>query len=180
MIFVKDYGKGMFRALAISIFTFIAIGSATMAASAEMLVPIATSPSGTVLQMDRDSLKTSPHNGEFRSFPVVHIWGVYTIPASRRTSSRVERSLFSFDCRAGTSMVLAYRNFRYGTIKLQDWQAADLGWSYKSVDPESLTAQAMAYACSGGKMPVRPKTAQEGQVPGSEDIEGGDATQPEK
>jgi hypothetical protein len=170
----------MFRHAVLTLSGLVSLSLPSAALSAEMLVAIATSPSGTVLQMDRDSLRISPHNNEFRRFSVVHIWGVYTIPATRRTSSRVERSLFSFDCKAGTSMVLAYRNFRFGTTKLQDWQAADLGWNYKPVDPNSLTAQAMAYACSGGKIPVRPKTAEEGETPGSEDIEGNDPNQPER
>jgi hypothetical protein len=169
----------MFRHALLTLFGLASLSLPSAAVSAEMLVAIATSPSGTVLQMDRDSLRTSPHNNEFRRFSVVHIWGVYTIPASRRTSSRVERSLFSFDCKAGTSMVLAYRNFRYGTIKLQDWQAADLGWNYKPVDPDSLTAQAMSYACSGGKIPVRPKTAEDGQTPDGDDIVPNDPNQPE-
>jgi hypothetical protein len=170
----------MLRLVVLTLFGLVSLSVPSAAVSAEMLVAIATSPSGTVLQMDRDSLRTSPHNNEFRRFSVVHIWGVYTIPASRRTSSRVERSLFSFDCKSGTSMVLAYRNFRYGTIKLQDWQAADLGWNYKPVDPDSLTAQAMAYACSGGKIPVRPKTAEDGQTLDGDDIVSNDPNQPEK
>jgi hypothetical protein len=107
--------------------------------------------------MDRDSLRTSPHNGEYRRFPAVQVWGIYQIPGGRRSAARQERSLFSFNCRAQTMAILAYRNFLYGTRKLVDWQAADLDFKYQPVIPDTLTAQAMFFACSGGQVPIQPQ-----------------------
>lgn len=127
-------------------------------AHAENLVNIADSVEGDELFVDRDSLRTVQPISEYRRFPAVQIWAVNQVRAGRRTPPRTERFLFSFNCLARTSHILVYRNNRSGT-KLQDWYAADLDYKYETPRVGSLAEFSMMFACSGGRLPIVPKNA---------------------
>jgi hypothetical protein len=125
-------------------------------AQSEALVFLATSEGGEALYVDRASLTTVPPQN-LRRFPAVRMWAVNQVPGGRRTPARTERFQFSFNCVARTSMVLSYLNNRPG-IRLQDWRAADVAHRYEAPKPGSLQDMAMAFACSGGQLPVAPTT----------------------
>jgi hypothetical protein len=131
-----------------------------MPAYAENLVNIADSPEGDELFVDRDTMRTTGPVSEFRRFTAVQIWAINQVRAGRRTPARTERFLFSFNCAQRSSHILVYRNNRSGT-KLQDWQAADLDYKYEAPKPGSLADFSMAFACSGGRIPVAPQAAEQ-------------------
>jgi hypothetical protein len=130
------------------------------AAQSQSMVNIAAAENGDELFVDRSSLKNMPPLSEFRRFPATQIWATNIVAATRRVPARSERFLFSFNCALRTSLILSYRNNRTGT-KLQDWQAADLDYKYEAPRPGSLADFSMLYACSGGRLPVVPKSATE-------------------
>jgi hypothetical protein len=137
-------------------------------AYAQDLISLGFGPAGTELLADRISLRTSPKGGALRSFTAVQVWVTYRIPAKQRSGARTERSLISFNCANGTSAILAYQNYLVGTTKLQDWRGADIDIRYAQVKPDSLTAITMTYACSGGRVPVVPKSSEDPSAPTEE------------
>jgi hypothetical protein len=139
----------------------VALAFAPLAsAQSASMVNIAAAENGDELFVDRSSLKTVQPLAEFRRFPATQIWATNIVAGTRRVPARSERFHFSFNCALRTSLILAYRNNRTGT-KLQDWQSADLDYKYEAPRPGSLADFAMLYACSGGRLPIVPKSATE-------------------
>jgi hypothetical protein len=135
---------------------------------AETLVEVGTSTSGAILYVDRDSMRTDRAIKGQRPFDAIQIAATYDLRGVRRDPGRTERALYSFDCARRTSNTLAYQKLRADGSKLYDWKAADFDFKYEPVKPGSLTEQAMAYVCSGGKLP-QPVTDMGGLQPVNED-----------
>jgi hypothetical protein len=135
------------------------------------LVYLTSSEAGEDLYVDRTSLKTIPPDA-YRNFPAVRLWAVNEVKGGRRTPGRTERYLFSFNCAAHTVNILSYQNNRSGT-KLQDWRAADLAQKYEAPKPGTMAETAMAFACSGGKMPIAPATVANPDGSDTIEIDGG-------
>jgi hypothetical protein len=148
-------------------FFWIALFAVAAPAQAQALVNIAQADNGDELFVDRASLRTVGPLSGYRSFPATQLWATNMVKPTKRTPSRTERFLFSFNCAQRTSLILVYQNNRSGT-KLQDWKAADLDFKYETPRAGSLADFSMMFACSGGRLPVVPTKA-EGEVDTDED-----------
>jgi hypothetical protein len=146
-----DRNGAVMRGAVFAVLLFLAPAHA---AAAEALVTLGFTPNGDEILVDRSSLQTLAAS-ELRSFPATRVRAVQRVAARRGQPARQERLDFSFDCARRLSVLLAYQNGRAGTRR-QDWRGADSQYRYAPPRPGSIAETAMAYACSGGKLPVIP------------------------
>lgn len=130
--------------------------TAPTAVRAETRVLVTTSATGTILYADRDSLRTSRPIPQSRPFPAAHLNVALEGGRSGRAIKPTELISYSFNCVARSVAVLSYKKLHAVRLRAQDWQGADIYLRYQPVEPGSLTESAMAYACSGGKLPQVP------------------------
>lgn len=128
------------------------IASLPAPAFAQALVVLGENSGGRQILVDVTSLKTSPPVFGLRDFTATQIFVEMRNSAGRGS---VERVRYSFDCKAREVATLAYTRTVNGR-RSHDWTGADVALKYEPVAPGTLVEQAMAYACSGGKFPVRP------------------------
>lgn len=140
-------------------------------AQAENLQSLGSNARGAQIFVDRDSLKVSPPVRGLRNFEAVQILASYDLSGVRSDPARTEKALYSFNCKARTINLLSYQRYRANGTKLHDWKAADLDFKYEAVTPGSLTEAAMAFACSGGKLPAAPVADEAGGLAKVEDDE---------
>lgn len=119
---------------------------------AQALVVLGENAGGRQILVDVTSLRTSPPIFGLRDFTATQVFVEMRNSAGRGS---VERVRYSFDCKSRTIATLAYARTVNGR-RSHDWVGADIALKYEPVAPGSLVEQAMAYACSGGKFPVRP------------------------
>lgn len=136
--------------------TSAALFAMSVPAQAQGLVLVLSNAAGRELLVDPFSLKTLGPQSDLRRFPAVELYVEMRSPGGRRTGAVTERVRYHFNCTAGTVNTISYyRGFANGT-RSHDWRGADWADRYEPVKPGTLTEQAMAYACSGGKLPVAP------------------------
>ena len=147
--------------------------AAPAAVRAETRVQVAMSATGTILYADRDSLRVSRPISPLRPFPVVQLRVSLEGGQSGRAAKPTELILYSFNCPGRAVAVLSYKKLHAVRIRAQDWQGADIYLRYQPVEPGSLTESAMAYACSGGKLPQVPRQPSPDGTPAEEPDTGG-------
>ena len=125
------------------------------------------SSTGTILYADRDSLRTVRPIPQLRPFSAVQLRVSLEGGRSGRTTKPTELIHYSFNCAGRAVAVLSYQKLHAVRIRAQDWQGADIYLRYRLVETGSLTESAMAYACSGGKLPQAP-------APGADAVEESD------
>lgn len=133
---------------------FLAFVTASLAtpAVAQAFVVLGENSGGRQILVDVTSLKTSPPIFGMRDFTATQVFVEMRNSAGRGS---VERVRYSFDCKARTVATLMYARTVNGR-RSHDWVGADVALKYDPVAPGTLVEQAMVYACSGGKFPVRP------------------------
>lgn len=116
------------------------------------LILLGENAGGRQILVDPTSLKIMPPLVGMRSFPTTQLFVEMRGPG---TKGSVERVRYSFNCRARSSAALHYFRSVSGR-KSHDWRGADVSFRYQPVASGTLVGMAMTYACSGGKLPVRP------------------------
>lgn len=141
--------------------TLLCATSFPLWAQAQAMILISTSPSGRELLVDRSSLKTVPPRAGYRSFAAAQVRAEIRSPGGRRSGRVTERVHYSFNCTQRTVATLAYYRGDASGRRSHDWTAADYSTRYDPVKPGTAVEIAMAYACSGGKLPLPPGPEQD-------------------
>jgi hypothetical protein len=124
-----------------------------VAAQAPNMVLIGQSAGGRQIFVDPTGLKTLPPLLGLRDFPVAQLSVEMRGPG---TKGSIEQVRYSFNCKARSAVALQYQRTAAGKLS-HNWRGADLAAKYEVIAPGTLVDMALSFACSGGKLPVRPK-----------------------
>lgn len=133
---------------------FIGLAGASLAsAQAPTMVLIGQSAGGRQIFVDPASLAPQPPIPARRNFPAVQLAVEMRGPG---TKGSVEQVRYSFNCTGRSAAALHYQRTLAGK-QSHNWRGADLAGKYEVIAPGTLVDMALSFACSGGKLPVRPK-----------------------
>jgi len=135
--------------------TLVAIlfaAAASAPAFAEALVYLGPGAGNIEVYADRESLRTTAAPSRLRPFSAVQVWVVYDTSKVRRSDTRSERSLLSFNCVRRTRTILAYQKIKSNGTTVHDWHGADVAVRYESVGVNAVDEAVMIWACSGGRI----------------------------
>ncbi len=116
-------------------------------------VLIGQSAGGRQIFVDPTSLKAQFPLAGLREFPAVQLAVEMRGPGTRGS---VEQVRYSFNCKSRSAVALQYQRIAGGK-QSHNWRGADLAGKYEAIAPGTLVDMALSFACSGGKLPVRPK-----------------------
>ena len=130
---------------------FLCAAAALAPAYAQALVYIGPGAGNIEVYADRESLRTTAAPSRLRPFSAVQVWVVYDMSNVRKSGTRTERSLLSFNCVRRTRTILAYQKIKTNGTTVHDWRGADVAVRYESVGVNAVDEAVMIWACSGGR-----------------------------
>jgi hypothetical protein len=119
-------------------------GTAAWPAQAANWVEVTRLADGTVVSIDRESVKTSPPRAYARDFPAVQVTARYG-SAGGATRAETQNSV---NCAARTITALRIAHFARDGSVLRRWSRVDYDFNYRPVTPDSVGDAILHAVCA--------------------------------